>query len=342
MRRFTRQGFTLIELLVVIAIIAVLIGLLLPAVQKVRAASARLKCQNNLKQLGLAAQDYQGVYNALPPGIEVGVTTQGSALYVLLPHIEQSARFGAFDRAYPISGTQNAGARALGDVPTYLCPADPSDGVSTQPVGTWSGPAGRTNYYANLGAHAWANDSSGGLSKPAELAGTFSASGGVTLAQITDGLSNTALFAEVRRGRGAIRSDQDLSFLLPNQWNVIGANAALATPQNADPQADAKFISDCNAHTKPDGLTGLEYHTGVANSVFYTHTLPPNYVGRDCAKFTPRTHLHIAARSYHDGGVNLVRVDGSVLFFVERSGLTVSPAWRALGTRAGGEVVSDL
>src|SRR5438046_10755611 len=95
-----RRGFTLIELLVVVAIIAVLIGLLLPAVQKVREAAARIKCANNLKQLGLAAQSYHDANEHLPPGVGYYPTAAdgafGTYFFHLLPHVEQ-------DNLYPRS-----------------------------------------------------------------------------------------------------------------------------------------------------------------------------------------------------------------------------------------------
>src|SRR5262249_29943925 len=126
-----RSGFTLIELLVVIAIIAVLIGLLLPAVQKVREAASRIKCQNNLKQLGLAVHHYANANdNFFPLGQELlpnSQQTKSTFFIKLLPYVEQDNLYVQWDFANPANNTSNASAaasRAATIIPTFLCPDD--------------------------------------------------------------------------------------------------------------------------------------------------------------------------------------------------------------------------
>ncbi len=195
-----RRGFTLIELLVVIAIIAILIALLVPAVQKVREAAARTQCQNNLKQVGLACHNYESVYKHLPPAYNVTTGPNGAnpkggpGLWYLLPYIEQASLYqNASQYAYtqiPQSGGGYLYACEF-PMPIYLCPSDSSG----PPEGLWSvdGTANDKGMWAfgNYGMNFQvfgkpdAGDNANNMDGQMSLARSF-----------LDGTSNTILFAE--------------------------------------------------------------------------------------------------------------------------------------------------
>jgi prepilin-type N-terminal cleavage/methylation domain-containing protein len=328
MRHVHRHGFTLIELLVVIAIIAVLIALLLPAVQSAREAARRAQCVNNLKQFGIALQNYHDVNGTFPVdrfnGPVFGSYTYGldcySALLRMLPFMEQTQTFNTFN--LNLNNNDPSNTTGIGVyVASFLCPSDTTDRV---PQG-WAA----TNYAVNEGTYfpwLW------GVSDVANANTSFPPPNGLffvdmafTIASVTDGTSNTAAFSE----------------------RVIGDfSNAISTPKtdNYGPGTSPAGITDATAGCLALDVTNLAYQNlsvdgapwafGSNCETIYKHCTTPNT--RSCM-YPANWRILLSANSNHPGGVNLALTDGSVRFIKDTISLVT---WQALGTRNGGEVIS--
>lgn len=333
--RFKTRGFTLIELLVVIAIIAVLISLLLPAVQSAREAARRIQCTNNLKQIGLALMSYESSTGALPPSL----CMRGKANSVLwnggwsihgriLPLMEQSNAFNAinFDVEYEVP--QNTTVLSL-KISGYVCPSE----INPMPRVEDGIPFGVTNYGFCMGDwFVWS--SFGGP----ENRSAFGPNRSRRLSAFTDGLSNTVLSAEVKTYR-PLRMD------CGGLANINNPNAIPAP--NADPLTVAPEYTGGSCDYEVEGHT--EWFDGGVYQSGFTTSWPPNKKVRDPAtgegldligqreKKGGPTFAAINSASYHPGGINTLMGDGSVRFIKDSvNGMT----WRGLGTVSGGEVIS--
>jgi prepilin-type N-terminal cleavage/methylation domain-containing protein len=357
-RFFSRRAFTLVELLVVIAIIGVLVALLLPAVQAAREAARRTSCTNNLKQLGLALQNYHDSYGRFP---SLGQGTNGgsppeanstyghmSGLVVLLPYLEQQPLYDAFKSpqaspAYPAWGPVPwygwNFAPHNNQVPGLLCPSDGNPGLQSGNHAYWW--QGDTNYAFNTGDRTQT-----GSRGERTTRGIFGGDSFLAMRDINDGTSNTVAMSEV-----VVNKEQGARTPRGNYVQNVGEGTLRNNPATCLGFLDGRNIV---ASADIGNLRGTNWAWGTVVVSGFTTILPPNSIGCKGAGSEWGDDHVMPPDSMHPGGVIAVFADGSTRFISETinagridlpqpgSGPSPYGVWGALGTRSGGEAVSEF
>jgi prepilin-type processing-associated H-X9-DG protein len=298
-----RRALTLVELLAIIAIIGILIALLLPAVQTAREASRQTQCTSNMRQVALAIHEYESAYRVLPTTAYANYSFHVQ----LLPYIEQTPVYERI--TFSTNAMDYEGPLNYVRVPVFECPSDDSR-LRVPPL------KAATNFHGNWGTGAQRYGNNGVFSYRNDLPGYFVY---LRFASITDGLSQTAMLAEVAASDGSMHAKRAF-------WR---------TPRlTARDQLD-EFAAACRAmptaarKPRPVGR-GRPWLACIVISNLYNHVLPPNHPS--CANGGDYALGALTSSSFHNFGANVAMADGSIQ---RVSGSIDITAWRAIGSRAG-------